>query len=75
MLTCHLRLKMKSKTTSILDKQIIREDKILTNFVCRKPTLSGVYIQHILIAFCHLPISFVLFTHSFIDSPNMLKSD
>ena len=44
MLTCHLQLKVKSKTrVSFLDVQIIPEDETFITYVYRKPTFSGVY--------------------------------
>ena len=56
----------KQNRVSFLDEQIIREDKHL-------PLLSTVNLPlleliHILAAFYHLPISFVLFTNSLIDA-------
>ena len=42
MLTCHLQMKMESKTMPFLDVQIIGEDKTFTTSVYRKKP-SGVY--------------------------------
>ena len=43
MLTCHLWLKVKSKTECRQNVHISREDKTFTTSVYRKPTFSGVY--------------------------------
>ena len=67
MLTCHLRLKVKSKTECpFLMYRLVVKIKDL-------PLLSTINLPlvefiHILTAFYHLPISLVLFTHSLIDA-------
>ena len=71
-ITYHWQLKMKSKTEcSFLMYRLFVKIKHL-------PLLSTINLPlvefiHILIAFCHLPISFAQFAHSFIDSLNMVK--
>ena len=56
----------KQKRMSFLDVHIIREDKTFPTSFYSKPTF--VDFRHILTAFYDLPISFVLFTHSLIDT-------
>ena len=66
MLTCHLRLKVKSKTECpFLMYRLFMKIKHLPPL----PTVNLPLVQfiHILTAFYHLPISLVLFTHSLID--------
>ena len=67
MLTCHLQLKVKSKTECPF--LMYRLFVIIKHL----PLLSTVNLPlvefiHILTAFYHLPISLVLFTHSLIDA-------
>ena len=67
MLTCHLQLKVKSKTECpFLMYRLVVKIKHL-------PPLSTVNLPlvefiHILTAFYHLPLSLVLFTHLLIDA-------
>ena len=56
----------KQNRMSFLDIAIIHEDKTFTTFGYCKPTL--VVFIHILTVLYHLPISFLLFTHSLKDA-------
>ena len=67
MLTCHIRLKVKSKTECpfLIDIFFVK--------IKHLPPLSTINLplvefKHILTAFYQLPISLVLFTHSLIDA-------
>ena len=55
----------KHNRMSFPDVQIIREDKTFTRCV---PTINRPLVEfaHILVAFRHIPISLVLFTHALI---------
>lgn len=57
---------MKWKTKNFRDMQVIREDTQVTTYVFLKQLL--VEFRYILRPFYHLRISWVLFTHSFIDA-------
>ena len=72
MLTCHLQLKMKSKTECpFLMYRIFVKIKHLP--LLPNVNLPLVEFIHILTAFCHLPLSLVLYTHLLVDASKLAQ--
>ena len=67
MLTCHLRLKVKSKTESpfLMYRLVVKTKHLPPLSIVNLPLAEFI---HILTAFYDLPISLVLFTHSLINA-------
>ena len=67
MLTCHLQFKVKSKAEYpfLMHRLCIKIKHLPLSSTVNLPSVE---FLHSLTAFCHLPISLVLFTHSLMDA-------